>query len=64
MIEHFKFTVRKYKEVNIREITTDKLSPQKVNENILIKAIVDGDRTYYINMLYKVHKRKILDYKG
>ena len=43
------FTVRKYKEVNIREITTDKLSPQKVNENILIKPIVDGGQ----DLLYK-----------
>lgn len=43
------FTVRKYKEVKIREIITDRLSPQQTNEPILLKFIVDGGD----DLLYK-----------
>ncbi|BDR76564.1 two component regulator three Y motif protein [Clostridium tetani] len=43
------FTVRKYKEVKIREIITDKLSPQQINKKILLKPVVDGGE----DLLYK-----------
>lgn len=43
------FMVKRYKDIRVKEIITDKLSPQQINKNIILKPIVYGGE----ELLYK-----------